>query len=448
MTEREISYRILISIFTDKELSHIALGKALKECDEKGYNVNKAFITNLVNGVCERYLTLMYLICKQSGRTEEKIKQQVKIMLAMGAYQIYYMSVPASAACNETVKLAEKHKMAGLKGFINGVLRGLLRNVEDVDGFLNGELAEKSTAERFSAAYSCPERLVKYFIGEYGESETERMLKASFAKKSITVYRLSKVSDIEFKRAFEEDGIEIREIKGIRNAYEICTQCSLSSLTAYKKGWFIVQDVSSMLATELLPEIADCKILDLCAAPGGKAIHCADRFLDTGCDVTARDLTDGKVRLIKETALRLNVKNIRCEASDALINRPEDAEAFGLVVADLPCSGLGVIGKKPDIKYKTSPEDIKALASLQKKILKNAAAYVKPGGCLAYSTCTVSHEENTENADFIEKCGLKPEPLKNVPEDYEKYLLSESRMLILPDGKHDGFFIALFRKTI
>lgn len=474
MTERELSYEILFDTHINGELSHISLKKALDECDRKKAEINKSFVSGLVNGVNERYLTLMFLIEKQSGRPIEKIKPAIRIMLAMGVYQAYYMSVPASAACNETVKLASKRGFSGLKGFVNGVLRGMFRKVENVDEYLEKELKDAEFTRKISVKYSCPEWLVKHYVEECGKEETEKLLSVCFEKKSLTVYGLtSVVSKQELCASFERDEVSFKEIDGICSAYEILSSVNISSLEAYKKGYIIVQDVSSMLATELLPDISGGKVLDVCAAPGGKTIHLADRMASLslkmrvaeGTDdheecagkendskasgmVTARDLTLHKIEKINETVKRTGLKNVVTGVFDALIKRDDDIAFYDLVVADLPCSGLGVIGRKQDIKYKTKPEDINSLADIQRKILENVTSYVKPGGYLAYSTCTIAKKENEDNCRFILDRGFEAVDISDrTPDEYKRYLQGNNSLRMLPEKNHDGFYIAIFREN-
>lgn len=473
MTERELCYEILYSIHIENELSHVALKRALDRCDREEMGLNKGFIAGLVNGVNETYLTLLYLIEKQAGRPIGKIKAPIRIMLAIGIYQGYYMSVPKSAACNESVKLAVKRGFSGLKGFVNGVLRGMFRNIEDVNEFLDKELADKPLIKRLSVLYSCPEWLVAHYVDTVGEKQTEELLKASLEKSEISVYMLrsragkekalsgevckcagnSQENDCEACDVTSDcqkiDGVYTGLIKldGPDRAYRAEDASKLLSSVAYREGNIIVQDISSMLAGEMLPEISDCEVLDICAAPGGKAIHCADRFYDRNVKVVARDLTEDKLEKIIENIRRVKLSNIATEQGDALALRDEDIGRFGLVIADLPCSGLGVIGRKPDIKYKTKPEDIKSLAEIQRKILANAVRYVKAGGYLAFSTCTLAKAENEENYRFLSKLGLVPVSIKErVPKRYQEYLTADNAIQLMPGKENDGFYIALFKK--
>ena len=359
------------------------------------------------------------------------------------------MSVPESAACNETVKLAVKRGFSGLKGFVNGVLRGMLRNITDIDSFLDKELENEGLIKKLSIKYSCPEWLVEHYCKECGEDKTEKILASCFEIKPLTVYGMtSAVTEEELSACFGRDNIEVNKIEGVKSAYAILTPCNITSLEAYKKGYIIVQDVSSMLATEVLPEVKNGEILDVCAAPGGKTVHCADRFKNSGCKVTARDLTAEKVGKIKDTLKRTGLNNVVTEVKDALIDYPDDVEKYDIVVADLPCSGLGVIGRKADIKYKTRPEDIKELADIQRKLLETVTSYVKPGGYLAYSTCTVAKRENNENGQYIISRGFKPASIEERLDDgFKQYLVSSNSLQLLPDREHDGFYISLYKKN-
>lgn len=444
MTERELCYEILYSIHIDNELSHVVLKKGLDWCDREQPGFNKGFIAGLVNGVNERYITLMYLLEKQAGRPAGKIKAPIRIMLAMGIYQGYYMSVPVSAACNESVKLAVKRGFVGLKGFVNGVLRGMFRSILDVDEFLNEELAGKPLTKMLSVLYSCPEWLVNHYIDTVGEEKTEELLKASLEKSEISVYML-RSRELCDDEHIKPDGLIM--LDGPDRAYRAEVTSEILVSEAYRDGRIIIQDVSSMLAGEVLPEIKDCEVLDICAAPGGKTIHCADRFLNRNVKVVARDLTEDKLEKIRENIRRVKLNNVSLEQGDALVLNSEDIDRYGLVIADLPCSGLGVIGRKPDIKYKTNPEHIKSLAEIQKKILANAVRYVKVGGYLAFSTCTLAKAENEENYSFLAERGLVPVSIKeSVPDRFQKYLTQDNAIQMIPSIENDGFYIALFRK--
>jgi 16S rRNA (cytosine967-C5)-methyltransferase len=450
MTDRELAYDILYDIHINGELCHKALKKHLDNLDKSGKaTVNKPFVTRLVKGVTKRYITLTWAESIQAGRPVSKIKPPVRIILAMGLYQGCYMSVPVSAACNEAVKLAKKHKLSGLSGFVNAVLRGFFRSSNSMEDFIEKNVLGLSETKKLEIIYSCSEWMIKKFIALNGKEQTINMLQSFYKEKKLTVYKLNnKVSDEELEQSLKKDEVSFLKSSLADDAYELELNGQISSLEAFKKGWIIVQDISSMLASQVIPAISNAKVLDLCAAPGGKTIHLASLLSDKNGEIIARDVSDSKCRLIEENCKRTGTKNVKTEVADACELRTADLNKYDIVVADLPCSGLGVIGKKPDIKYKTKPEDINSLALLQRKILDNAMQYVKPGGYLAYSTCTVTYEENQQNADYIRQNGSF-EPIdftKSLDKTMHDYLQLYGYLQILPDELHDGFFIALFRK--
>ncbi|MBR6274588.1 MAG: 16S rRNA (cytosine(967)-C(5))-methyltransferase RsmB [Lachnospiraceae bacterium] len=433
MNERERAYRALYKIFFENGLCHEVLRETLDEIDKSGEALNKAWLARLVNGTCERWLTFSFLIEKQSGRPVTKIKPQLQVILAMSLYQAFFMKVPESAAANEAVKLAKKHKLSGLSGFVNGVLRNIFRTAAgDFENYLGTLLKDEKSGKKLSVKYSVPEELLSVMEKELGKETLTKALSGFFTEKKLCFYRLSeKCSEEEFEDSLKKDGINYskREEQGLENAYIIETAVSPTSVECFKNGLCIVQNISSVRACELLQVKGDEKAIDVCAAPGGKALHLADR-LKNGT-VIACDLTAAKTGKIEENIKRCGIKNIKTFAADATINIKEFNEAFDIVTADLPCSGLGVIGSKPDIRYKTSAADIAELAGIQKKILKNVSRYLVPGGMLSFSTCTFTKEENEDNAEYIKSLGFS----------------EQKRLRILPDGEQDGFFVAIFKKN-
>lgn len=437
MNDRELAVRTLFSIHLDGELCHKALARALTDADKNSQN-NKAWVTRVVNGVTERLLTLDYLIEKQSGRKPEKIKPRIRIILDTGLYQALFMSVPESAAVNESVKLAKKFGFSGLSGFVNGVLRGCLRSFKEsgcqsAEDYLKALLKDCETAEKFEKLYSVPRFITASYLDYMGPEEAERVFSEMLDdSKPVSLYRLSsRCGEEEFETSLEKDGVEFEKINDLPNAYVLKSSVSISELEAFKKGWFIVQDQSSMRASELLPVHSGAQALDVCAAPGGKAVHMADRLAESDGRIIACDKDEGKVSLINDTIKRCGLDNIVSVSADALCDIKEYHDRFDLLTADLPCSGLGVIGRKPDIKYKTKEEDIRELAGLQRRMLANIAHYVKSGGHMVFSTCTLAKKENEKNADYIKTLGFT----------------EIKREVMLPSGSQDGFFAALFKKN-
>ena len=442
MDERERAYRAVYKIFFGNGLSHEVLRESLDESDRKREKANKAFISRLVNGTTERWLTLTYLIEKQAGRPITKIKPAIRVILAMGIYQAFFMNVPESAAANESVKLAKNHSFGGLAGFVNGVLRNIFRlaasfgqageNKEKCfEAFLENKLENEEEDKKLSVRFSVPGELAGIMRNELGKEALQKTLEGFFKENSLCLYRLgSKCSEEEFEESLAKDKLSFikKEETGLEKAYIIKTAVNPTSVECFKRGCCIVQNPSSVKACELLEVRGDEKALDVCAAPGGKAVHLADRLKEGF--VTACDVSDKKCLKIEENIKRTGLKNIAARTEDATVFVPEFKEAFDIVIADLPCSGLGVISSKPDIRYKTSADDIKILAGIQKKILENVTKYVKPGGLISFSTCTFTKQENEDNAEYIKSLGFAE--------------LIRQRML--PDEDRDGFFVAILKK--
>ncbi len=449
MTEREVCYRALMQIHTDGVLCHKAIKKCLDGCDKSGEQINKPFIKKLVNGVTERYLTLCKVISFQSGRSVEKIKPGIRVILAMGLYQAYYMNVPRSAACNESVKLAKKHNMGGLSGFVNGVLRRFFDKYDSLEAFFEEQENNLDLCRRFELRYSCPSWIVSRFIDEYGKSRTEKILDCSLKESKTFIYGIHKnINSAELKPMLEEEGIRITERNECAGAFMIENASEIAVTESFKKGLFIIQDISSMMAGEIIPCMENAEVLDMCAAPGGKTIHAADRLRNVDSRIIACDISKSKTAYIEEAVNRTGFENVHVMVNDASIYREEFGERFDLIIADLPCSGLGVIGRKPDIKYKTKPEDIAELASLQRKMLENAFRYLKKDGYLVFSTCTLTREENHDNCEFILKNGFtKVDIREKLDKTMCVYLKSDSYLEILPNEEHDGFFAAVFKKA-
>ena len=443
---REMALEILLEAERNGAYPNVLLKQTL---DKYLYmeKQERAFLTRLVEGTVERKLTLDYYLNHVSKTPVNKCKPVIRCILRMAAYQIFYMdAVPDSAACNEAVKLAQKKGFQTLKGFVNGVLRNLSRRKHEI--VMPNE--EKEPVKALSAAYSVPEWLVEKVIKEYGMEHGKNMFVSLYENVGATTIRVnnSKISTEECAKLLEKEGVHVEKAAYVENALEISDYDSLRFLESFEKGYFQVQDVSSMLVgLAANPKLGDT-VIDVCAAPGGKSIHVADLLKGTG-HVEARDLTDYKVGLIEENITRCGFTNVTAKRADALMFDEAAKESADIVIADLPCSGLGVLKKKSDIKYRMSQQQIEELAQLQRRILKNAAAYVKPGGTLIYSTCTITKEENDMQVDWI----LENLPLQLVSlegcmcEELLKNHEREGVLQLLPGReKTDGFFLAKLQK--
>ena len=401
---REITLDILLEVLEEGRLGHLVLNQALLKYQylEKQ---DRSFITKLTEGTLERLILLDAALDRFSKTKTEKMKPMIRTILRMSAYQILFMDrVPDAAVCNEAVKLAKKRKFQGLSGFVNGVLRTLSRE--------KGKLEFTDPSVRFSI----PGWMLSMWESDYGKEKAERI-------------------------AAEPTGF-------LDTVYSISGYDHLEAVEAFYEGLMTVQDPSSALAAHLAGIKAGDTVLDICSAPGGKTLHAADLLKGTG-RVEARDLTEYKISLVEQNLFRCGFATVETKVWDARIFDPEMEEKADVVLADLPCSGLGIIGKKPDIKLRLKKEDLGELASLQREILSAASRYVKPGGTLLYSTCTVDRAENEENAAWI---------LENLPfhkKDITGRLpgslqadCRENQIQLLP-GIHgcDGFFLAAFEKN-
>ncbi len=443
---RELVLGILLEVTRDGEYSHIALRNVLQKyqyLDKK----DRAFITRVTEGTLERMIEIDYIINQFSNVKVNKMKPVIRCILRSSVYQIKYMdSVPDSAVCNEAVKLAEKKGFRTLKGFVNGVLRNIARNIDKIT-----YPKEENTLQFLSVKYSMPIWILEQWLSDYGREMVEKML-AGFLEDRPTTIRcnLTCCTKEELVKSLEKEGVHVENHPYLPYALWITSYNYLAELESFQKGMFYVQDISSMLVAHLASPKKGDRILDVCAAPGGKALHMAELLEGTG-SVEARDLTDYKVNLIQENIERAGISNMTAVRWDATILDENLVEQADVVIADLPCSGLGVLGKKTDLKYKMTAEGEAELAELQRTILSKVQAYVKPEGTLIYSTCTIHKAENVDNVHWFLK--LYPEfeldSMEGLLCEELKADVQEKGCLQLLPGVHesDGFFIAKFKKV-
>lgn len=447
VNEREIVLAVLMEITENGQYSHVILRDVLAKYQylEKR---ERAFITRVTEGTLEHMIEIDYILDQFSKTKVKKMKPVIRNILRSAVYQMKYMdSVPDRAACSEAVKLAVKKGFSGLKGYVNGVLRSVARGLDKVEYPEDGLKA-------LSVRYSCPEWILELWKMEYSMEQMEKMLRDFQEEKPLTIRCCqNKISPEELKVWLEEEGIRVNVHPYLPYALEISGFDYLDGIRAFQEGMFTVQDVSSMLVAEVADPKPGDLVIDVCAAPGGKSLHTAEKLkmAEKGTEkhghVEARDLTEYKVELIRENIRRMGLDNISALRADATVFDEAVKGSADLVIADLPCSGLGVLGKKTDLKYKASPEGTEELAELQKKILGCVQAYVKPGGVLVYSTCTVNPKENRDNVRWF----LEQYP-EFEPEGLTERLCSELReesgdgwIQLLPGiHKSDGFFIARF----
>lgn len=424
---RDLVVEILLLVTRDGQYSHIALGQVLGKYQYLSKS-DRAFITRVTEGTLERMIELDYITDQFSKVKVKKMKPVIRAIVRSAVYQLKYMdSVPASAVCNEAVKLAVSRGFAGLKGFVNGVLRSIARGLDSVS-YPPGD-----TAEYLSVAYSMPMWILEQWLPVYGRESVERMLRNFLEEKPTSVRcNLHQISREDLRAKLEGEGVTVQEVPDLPCALLISGYDYLGALSSFRDGDFQVQDISSMLVAEKADPQPGDYVIDVCAAPGGKALHLADKLDGTGM-VEARDISDYKVGLIRENIRRSRMENIRAVRRDATVPDMDSEEKADIVIADLPCSGLGVLGRKSDLKYRMTKEGEEELAALQRRILSVVHRYVKPGGRLVYSTCTINRGENEENAAWFAR-------------EYPQFAMEEEEQ-ILPGGKAgDGFYIACFRK--
>lgn len=441
---RELILEILQEINRDGRYSHLVIRGTLEKYQylEKQ---ERAFITRVCEGTLEYRLRLDYIIDQFATVPTEKMKPVIRELLRSSVYQLLYMDhVPDSAVCNEAVKLARKKGFYNLTGFVNGVLRRIAREYGSIRF-----PGKDSPVEYLSVMYSMPKWLTQRFLEEYGFETTEKILEG-FLEKSPTTVRIREyqVQEEAVLESLREEGVRIEPAPYVKRAYYLDGYDHLPALKAFRMGNLQVQDVSSMLVGEAAAPREGDHVIDLCAAPGGKALCVADKLHGTG-RVEARDISREKTDLIRENVIRQNLLNVVVTEKDATELDGGSLEKADIVLADLPCSGLGVIGRKKDIKYKMSPGKIQDLVSLQRKILEQASTYVKPGGILLYSTCTIGKEENLDNVRWFTQ--NYPYELDNL----DPYLCPELHCETTKEGylqllpgvhKCDGFFIARLKR--
>ncbi len=442
---RELALDILVDIDRNKNLSHLAINDTLSNYQylEKK---DRAFLSRLCRGTIENQIQIDYIINQFSKVKVNKCKPVIRAILRMGVYQLRFMDqVPDSAVCNEAVKLAKKRGFKNLTGFVNGVLRTIARSKDDI----RWPDEHKNPVQAFSVAYSMPEWLVKEWIREFGMDVTKSMLEAFLLAKPTTIrVQKSNGSKEDLIKMLTKEGVTVTDGDYLEEALKISGYDYLEGMEAFEEGRFQVQDESSMFVGHLAAPEEGMTILDVCSAPGGKSLHVADKLSGTG-RVIARDLTPYKVEMIEDNIDRLGVMNMEAQVFDALDFDEEMEEQADIVLADLPCSGLGIIGRKGDIKYNVSPEKMKELSRLQRDILKVVVRYVKRGGILMYSTCTINEEENLKNAQWMcDELGMEMVPFDDLmPEKLSMETAKDGYIQLIPGQcSCDGFFISKLRR--
>lgn len=435
---REVAFEALLRVEKDGAYSNLVLDGQIRQQTPSAKDT--AFACALFYGVLERLITLDYALSQHLKQPLKKLKPEALVLLRMGAYQLLYMDkVPANAAVNETVNAAKRiKKIAFASGLINGVLRNLSRS-----GF---SFPEKGSdpAEYYSIYYSFPLWLVKMYIKAYGEENAVGIMRTACGRAPLTVrVNTLRITAEDLTAALQSEGISV-SAASCPNALVLEKTGAVEDLSAFKEGFFHVQDAASQLCCMALDAKPGEAVLDLCSAPGGKSFTLAQYMQNKG-RLLSLDLYEARAALVAEGAQRLGIECIKAKANDACVLNNELGE-FDRVLCDVPCSGLGIIRRKPEIRFKAQAE-IDNLPEVQYRILKNAANYVKKGGRLVYSTCTLNPDENEKNVNrFLnEHNNFK---LITVLPEVKRCAPSESQTLTLFPHVHgtDGFYISAFER--
>lgn len=438
---RKIAVEVLEKVFQHGSYSNIALNSALE--NSKLNDKDKALTTEIVYGTIKYKLTIDFIIEKFTKEKFKKIESLILNILRISIYQIKYLDkIPEFAAVNESVELARSFKSEGASKFVNGVLRNYLRDKEIKPNSMD-------KLDELSLEYSYEKWMIKLFIDQYGEETADSILRNLNLTPSVTVRINNTKSDYDVVYdMLTKSGYDVEDGNICPEAISIKRGKGIEKNPLFINGYITPQDESAMLVAPSMELKPGMIVGDMCSAPGGKATHIAELMKDLG-KVYAFDIHKNKLSLIKQNAERLGLKSIHCGVLDATKFDSKLNETFDRVLIDVPCSGLGIIKKKPEIKWTKNEEDLKNIFSVQRDILSNCCKYVKNGGILFYSTCTLNKAENEENILwFLEEhpeFRLEPIYFGNV----ENVVYSTNGVItILPNETMDGFFMAKLRKTV
>ena len=443
MNSREIALKVLTDIREKGAYSNYSINKYLKE---KISLKDENLVREIVYGVIENLTYIDYIISKLSTKKIEKIHPKILDILRIGVYQIAFTDkIPDRAAVNESVNLAKKYVHGGAAGFVNGILRNFSRRKAEMMKIESGD-----KLEFLSIKYSHPKWMVKRWIKAYGEDFTERLLNANNSKPKLNLrVNTLKTDKDTLKQALTNYGYEVHDTKYAKDGIVVENPVRITDIDEFIQGHFTIQDESSMLVAQIANPKEDSIILDLCSAPGGKATHLAQIMNNKG-RIICWDIYEHKLELVRENASRLGINIIETKLQDAQVLDESMIGIADICIVDAPCSGLGIIRRRPEIKWNRKEEDIEDLVKIQRNILNNASKYVKPGGLIIYSTCTI--EEN-ENMNTIEEFLNKNKDFTLSPFDQlisfdENMSSSKEGYIQMFPNIHgtDGFFISRIKK--
>lgn len=442
---REEALKILVKVFQEGSYSNILI----KNIGQKYTPLDRAFITELVYGTIKYSLKIDYCIEQFSKLKLRKISPYILNILRLGIYQISFMDrVPQSAAVNECVKLAKMYGNPGSVKYVNGMLRNYCRNYEDIKYPERG----KDIVQYLSVRYSYPEWIVNTILNQYDNDFTEDFLSASNNAPPVTIRVNTLKTDRDSLRSrLSEKGIDVSDGLYLDNALILKNVPGIENMDEYREGLFTVQDESSMIVSRVLsPEPGDF-VMDLCSAPGTKSTNMAEIMGNRG-KILSGDVNNSKLKLVEKNAARLGIDIISTVCADASKVMEEYAGKADRVLLDVPCSGLGILRKKPEIRWNRQIKDLQEICRMQRSILNASSAYVKPGGVLVYSTCTVTADENINMVlDFVDK--NKDFYMDDItclmPEKLKKETAKKGYVNLFPNTDAvDGFFICRMRKVI
>lgn len=444
MDSREVALNILIDINANGAFSNYSINKHLRRKE----NIrDENLIREIVYGVIENLSYIDCIISKSSKIKIKKIQPIILEILRMGVYQIAFMDkIPDRAAVNEAVNLSKKRGHKGVSGYVNGVLRNVSRNKEELM-----KVDQKDSIDYLSIKYSHPKWMIEMWLEEYGYEFTEKLCKENNSKPRLNLrVNTSKITREELKERLSSYGYTIHETPYAKDGLIIDNPIRITEIEEYKLGLFIIQDESSMLVAQIANPKENRLVLDMCSAPGGKSTHMGQIMNNKG-QIISRDIYEHKLKLVRQNANRLDIKIIKTEIFDAM---KLDESLIGKVdycIVDAPCSGLGIIRRRPEIKWNRKKKDIEELGEIQWRILDNAKRYVKPGGIIIYSTCTI---ERGENLDRVNKFLSENKQFQLI--GFEDLICSKENMESSKEGyielfphihNTDGFFIAKIQKN-
>ncbi len=441
-TSREHVADLLTMIEKEDGYAQLILKTELNKVE----NEDKAFVTEVVYGTLKYSIKIDYILNKFSKTPVKKMKPLIRNILRMSVYQMIEMDkIPTSAIVNEAVKITKKRKFVNLSGFVNGILRGIDREINDIK-YPN---IKNNPEYALSIKYSMPEWIIKEWLKVYEVDEIESICSALNKRAEVCVrFNSLKVTADEFKHNVELEGMSTKEGALLKEAYYLKGAREIQNSPSFKKGEWTVQDESAMLVAHIVDPKEGDIVLDMCSAPGGKSVHMAERMKNKG-EIISCDVHPHKLELIDKIKDRMGTHIIKSTLNDGTIYNEEFNGKFDKVLLDAPCSGLGIMKRKPDIRMRKVEGDINDIADLQKQIVKQAIKYVKENGRLVYSTCTISKLENEDMVEYIKSLGMISESISDrLPDGLKKFEDNGSIQILPHMADTDGFFIASFKKGV